>query len=246
MGAWGFILSFSLLLWVWSFPQWKFRREKRANKDKVPGRLHSLPCWIYVEIKRDNIQVLHKSWFLSFPFRNCPRATCCIRSLSPQLGTASKQFMLGFLEHRKVLTLVQRGHWPSWTLHQNWQMFIRIGRTDGRMLGLCPSTGPSSFPHTLPEVLGTRRLGPRSPRARGAFRQYNPQSWEGKGSVFKSIFPVPSSGQHPFKNSFISIRAITKMLSANSTWHVTGLKNVSFFSLHFVSIAGHSLTPIQE
>lgn len=57
------------------------------------------------------------------------------------LWEASGQVMLGFPEHRKVLTLVQRRHWLPWNFCQNQQSFIRMGwdRQEGAGMVLTPS-----------------------------------------------------------------------------------------------------------
>lgn len=178
MGAWGFILSFSLLLWFWNLPYWKYRIEKKAIKPKFQGKHCSLPPWVYVEIKQDNIQVLNKTWFLSFPFH--PRAVGAFPACHPPITMvieASGQLMLGFPEHRKVLTLVQRRHWLPWKFYQNQQVIPQdgVGQT-----GRCWDD-PNSFPPTQPVMLRLLRLGPRSPTARGGYGKCKPQSWEGEG-----------------------------------------------------------------
>lgn len=60
----------------------------------------------------------------------------------------------------------------------------------------------------------------------------NSQSWEGEGRGVECLFSASS-----FKNSFISVRAITKILSANSAWHITGFKNVSSLLLTLYQLA---------
>lgn len=184
MGAWGFILSFSLLLWIWNFPYWKFRLEKKASKQKFPGEHCSLPPWVYVEIKQDNIQVLHKSRFLSFPFKSRPRAAGAFPARQPAITVARRGIWIVHAWFsraqkspdpcpEKTLATLEFLSEPA-VIHQD-----GVGQT-----GRCWD-GPNSFPPTPPATLRLLRLGPGFPTARSGSGKCKPQNREreGKGGV---------------------------------------------------------------
>lgn len=129
--------------------------------------------------------------------------------------------MLGFPEHRNVLTCPRQTLAileflsESWNFHQKFIHQDGVGQTGGCW------DGPSSFLHIPPEVLGILRLGPRSlPERSGRGKCQPPELGGGSAEEYKCLSSI-SSGQQPFKNSFICIRAITK-ISSDSAWHITG------------------------
>lgn len=65
---------------------------------------------------------------------------------------------------------------------------------------------------------------------------------KGVGNVFPAL-PLENS----FENSFVSIRVITKTLSANRTWHIKGPQNIISLLLTILSVStdSHLLTPVK-